>query len=252
VLCEIAHSVETKSMNKVVFLHIPKTAGTTLKTVMQRNYASYEISDLYDQQVDTHALKQRLSDEETKLICGHFDYQKAFQKPSVYTFTFLRNPVDRVISNYLHIVYSDSPIHKKWMQGVQHFPDFLNLPQGANWQSRLLAGYKHNKPPAENTLFAEARETLHRLQFVGLKEEFKHSLYCLCIDLDWVKIWFNHENTLPDRTEFDELKASFSSAIEDANQVDVKIYEVGKEIFEERWRRVSNLEKMQCRLRRVR
>jgi hypothetical protein len=239
-------------MLKVVFLHIPKTAGTTLKTIMQRNYGAGEIANLYSQEVEKAEIEQQLNNPNTHLISGHFDFQPGFINPDLYTFTFLRSPIDRVISNYLHIKYSDTAIHKKWMEDVHEFPDFLKLPQGSNWQSRLLAGYKQRQPLDLETLFKEAISNLNSLNFIGLTEEFKHSLYCLSIDLNWVKIWFKNENTLADRSEFDQIKARFSDQIAAANEIDLNIYELGKKLYEKRWSKMTNLQRMQCRLRRMR
>lgn len=239
-------------MPKVVFLHIPKTAGTTLKTIIERNYGNAEIANLYDQEVAKEEIEEHLNNQNTQLICGHFDFQPNFVNPDLYTFTFLRPPIDRVISNYLHIKNSDSALHKKWMESVHEFPDFLKLPQGANWQSRLLAGYKHREPVNLDTLLQEAQANLNSLNFVGITQEFKHSLYCLSIDLNWVKIWFKNENTLADRSEFDELKAEFSNEIAAANEIDLKIYELGKQRYHKRWSKITNLQRMQCRLRRMR
>ncbi len=239
-------------MPKVVFLHIPKTAGTTLKTIMERNYLEGEIANLYSQKVDEQEIEHHLENQNTQLICGHFDFQPGFNNHDLYTFTFLRPPIDRVISNYLHIKYSDSIIHKKWMEKVNEFADFLKLPQGSNWQSRLLAGYKQREPVDLRTLFQEAQANLNSLNFVGLTEEFKHSLYCLSIDLNWINIWFKNENTLADRSEFEEIKATFSDQIAAANEIDLKIYNLGKQLYENRWSKMTNLQRMQCRLRRMR
>ncbi len=218
---------------------------------MQRNYEEDTIVDLYDQGISLAEIQAALNNPKSRLIEGHIDYQQFFDHSNIYTFTFLRDPIDRVISNYIHIKNSTSELHQQWMKKVNSFPDFLNLPQGSNWQSRFLGGFKNTLPQNDSELFEKASSNLKKLNFVGLTEDFKHSLYCLSLDLNWVRIWYKKENVGGFKSEFEEIRTQYHNEIKAANLVDLELYELGKKRFNERWKQVTNLERMQCRLRRM-
>jgi len=80
-----------------VFLHIQKTAGTSITNALRKRYRDDLIS---------HADYQKLQSEELlhmPFVSGHFGYDYAKELiASRYSFTFLRDPVDRVLSLYWH------------------------------------------------------------------------------------------------------------------------------------------------------
>lgn len=77
-------------MNKFAFVHIPKTGGTTIVNMMKENHSVCH----YDKN------KQPNNPQSYDIFFGHF-YPKTYNDlPLV---TWLRNPVDRMISHYQHL-----------------------------------------------------------------------------------------------------------------------------------------------------
>ncbi len=94
----------TAPAKPLVFLHVPKTAGTSLIELLSRNFAADEVLRV----TDTHrALSEIAGDIDVaiaagkKLICGHFPYAAvAHLGDEVDIVTMLRDPVRRIASLY--------------------------------------------------------------------------------------------------------------------------------------------------------
>lgn len=85
--------------DQLYFLHIPKTAGTTLISLLDLHFAPDEICPI---QLDTkihELIPEKIA--HYRLIRGHLDYDfyKLLAKKPIYI-TMLRDPLERVISLY--------------------------------------------------------------------------------------------------------------------------------------------------------
>ena len=87
-----------------LFLHIPKTAGTTLRSIVDQNLGPVNVLTYYNQ--NSRQLQDNLDAYLTfkpnfRAIIGHFrfGFHKLLNRPSTYI-TFLRHPVARTISQY--------------------------------------------------------------------------------------------------------------------------------------------------------
>lgn len=101
-----------RSNQTVIFLHIPKTAGTTLRSIICRQYESNTIATFFP--VGKYPLKEfkefkkdiEKQVRDIKCLTGHvcmgWQCHELFPQTSTYI-TFLRAPVDRVISLYYFI-----------------------------------------------------------------------------------------------------------------------------------------------------
>jgi Sulfotransferase family len=102
-------SREVQPTDKIVFMHIPKCAGTSFWKSLSAVYGSSCIRHEFFDPVTPGSL------EPYRAICGHFSLHDplydAFKGPFVH-WTILRRPVERVVSNYLYIRRrTDHPQH---------------------------------------------------------------------------------------------------------------------------------------------
>jgi hypothetical protein len=132
----------------LVFLHIPKTAGTSFRHAAERYFGPASVArDYGDGNPATSPLIQgtvfanrstnllpALSDQGIKVLCGHFraaTYMGLLGKHARWC-TFLRDPVQRVISEYKHVVR-----HRGYAETLRHFSQQAGQ---CNKQSRWLKG----------------------------------------------------------------------------------------------------------------
>ena len=100
---QIAMASDTKNERGLIFLHIPKTAGTTLPTVIDRHYlphATYYFYEYPKDRNDFFALSEERR-RELRVLSGHirFGFHRFLSVPVDYI-TLLRDPVDLVMSLY--------------------------------------------------------------------------------------------------------------------------------------------------------
>ncbi len=151
----------------MVFLHIPKTAGSTFQFILEN---SFGVLACHTNHTKKKVFDQADFDLARKLfpglrsISGHnlIDPLR-LSVPDPFYMTFLREPVARVISHY-----QDSVILGK---NTQTFEEFLRgNPELDNLHVKLMAG----DPNLE-----KAKHFLERCAFVGLTEKFDLSLHLL-------------------------------------------------------------------------
>jgi hypothetical protein len=93
----------------VVFLHIAKTAGTSIVHFFRRRLPGDAICSHGDfLQFDGDSADRGRSLADYRFVSGHFGYSDvAALLPDAYSFTFLRDPVDRVLSLYKFCLHAD-------------------------------------------------------------------------------------------------------------------------------------------------
>lgn len=94
---------------KVVFLHIAKTAGTSITHFFSSRMPAHSICSHGDFLAFPRRSGAPLrSLAQYQFISGHFGYSDiAYLLPQAYSFTFLRDPVDRVLSFYRFCLHPD-------------------------------------------------------------------------------------------------------------------------------------------------
>ena len=91
-----------KKNKLLVFLHIPKTGGTTLTEIIERQIG---VNHFYDVKKDIRKAVKFIDDKEIKCIKGHmpFGIHKYIKKSCKYI-TMVRDPFDTAISSYYYIL----------------------------------------------------------------------------------------------------------------------------------------------------
>lgn len=226
------------SEEAVIFLHLPKTAGTTLNRLIEWEYPLFEmysIDPVFFTWSAAHLRK--LSPDRLKKIRmfkGHmtFGLHEVLPQPATYI-TVLRDPVDRVISAYYFMrSYKLHPLYWKLRRGNWTLEDFVRRSQRDNVQSKIIAGSDY-KLPCTREIAEKAKHNLrHHFSVVGLSERFEESLALMKLRFGWKLSSYSSFNVTRSRPKKHDLPKSTLDLIHEKNALDMELYECGKQIFE--------------------
>ena len=203
---------------KLVYVHVPKCAGTTVITALRGVYGDTMYHD-----ADFRRIKQRhlawrwsnalplvenkLSIEDSQCVAGHFTWKKYayLQWPM---FIFLRNPFDRSISQY--------SIGNN--REVVTFQEYVKA--GANSIARMVGD-------------------LDRYFFVGIQEHFEESMqmleYFAGIQFTWPLVYRNHHKRDKYVLSKEDHKVLVENSTDDImlyDQARVRFYQQRAEYYE--------------------
>jgi hypothetical protein len=238
---------------KIVFIHIPKTAGTSLTRTIDKNYPAQKVRSLYNPETYAIDIPRELKDPDVQVVYGHFVFDSNWLQGADYIFTFLRHPVHRVVSNYLHLRRSSTPVHKEWMKDVENIYGLLDHKQTFNMMTRRLGGFVEIGPFKADLEGArkKAIENMQKMNLIGITEQYEESLLILSKDLGWKHLRQPHHNVSPERDEFNLLVKEAYDAIAEKNALDMEIYEIGKEMLAGRMREINLFDKLNFRIKKL-
>jgi hypothetical protein len=225
-----------------IFLHIPKTAGTTLNHIMERHYPPHQIFSFGP--VDGVEAFTQLPLEQRhafRLVRGHMAFGlHAYVRPPYRYFTMLRKPVERVISYYYFMLerpehYLHNSLHENRM-GLEAFVASGWSTMAENAQTRMLSGVYHGPPgfgELDETVLEAAKRNL-REQFVtvGLTERFDESLLLLRRYLGWNKIYYQRQNVTRKRPSRRQISPQTLAVIRAHNQLDLELYDYARALMD--------------------
>jgi len=234
----------------LIFLHIPKTAGTTLRSVVRRQFLPAHIHAVDDDNwVVANTRLSTLADEQRRTlrcVIGHFPYgvHAYLPRPARYV-TMLRDPVEWSLSFYSVIsggkVNMHIPILRKVAQeGIElrDFPRFLIDNGLTDPQTRAIGGFVDVArmappyPPLPPNALHHAKDNLNRdFSVVGLVEKFDESLVLLKTILNWSNVHYRWQNATDKRVRREDVPDALIDEIKGCHPRDVKLYETAASRF---------------------
>jgi hypothetical protein len=220
----------------VIFLHIPKAAGSTLLRILDRYYSKDSIFEIVGSRLqETMAEFTSLPAArraEIMLLRGHmpFGLHEYLPQPTTYI-TMLRDPAARVVSGYhfarkrpAHYLYE--PINGKNLD-IERFVSTGVTTETDNGQLRLLTGHIDDIENGGCTrqLLDQAKSNLSKhFAVVGLSERFDESLLLMKRKLGWNRLpLYLKRNVAKQRPP--ELPQHVLSTIHKHNELDYELYE---------------------------
>lgn len=220
----------------LIFLHIPKTAGTTLNRIIEWQYNPLSIftMDPYRIRATPERLRQlpEARRRRLRMVRGHFYYGVHEYLPQGSTYiTMLREPVARFLSAYYFLQRRPlHPMHRKVKTERIGVEDFIRLtPQRQNLQTSLVAGIKSNGKCEASTLEIAKENLVKSFSVVGLSERFEESLMLIAKTFDWQIPFYESRKVSKTRPK---IEPSAVEMIKEHNQLDLELYEFGKGLFE--------------------
>jgi len=241
----------SSSPNKYLFIHIPKTAGSLINGLIEQLFLPEEcllflfndgFYDRYKRHLEANQPKQ------FKFFAGHLSYDLSHLVDADYKITFLRNPVDRVLSNYFFwrkIYINCNPTIEdfngnpcplidydlSWEEDLlRHLAapainslDFINL---QTWQ---LAFNIYNRPHeigSDREVLSMAKQHLDDFNFVGIYERLNSDLGRLFKEQGWqLPEQLERKNATVERKQISEVDSHIIDVIRSKNALDIELYD---------------------------
>ncbi len=218
----------------LVSVHIPKTAGTSFRSILKQVYGEQAVKRLdIDLQFETIRLEeqlfeQRKLDKKLKVVHGHFSpalLQKYFRiDPQIPFVTWLRDPVERVVSNYFYL-------EKRLKEELQEEQKGLNILSKMQRSLVEYANVELNRNRMSKFLKGKA---LHDFLFVGIQEYYSEDLRQLAGLLGWQGFQEPRHNVTGRQKR--EVTSEEMDAIARLNEKDLAIYEEALDLRRQRIR----------------
>ncbi len=225
----------------LIFLHIPKTAGTTLAGILRDQHLTHATlhADGYSRLAGLTPQQRR----DARLLLGHLPFggHQYFSQPATYI-TLLRDPVERVLSHYCHVLRElqggDPSCHPWAWEGPDlALSDYLRLGFGErdNWQTRMLAGAAATDADVCNrAAFEQAKRNLTaRFAVAGLTERFEETVVLLQRRFGWGLPYYVKENVGANRLDRTQVPEDVMGVIQRQNEWDQELYAFAAARFEE-------------------
>jgi hypothetical protein len=250
-------TARTEGSPLYLFLHQYKTAGTTLWRHLSPNFPGGSQLFLSGERIgldiskrDGHPavpgfVRDRVDDfvvhnssARTRLLMGHFVY------PGIHAlvpgakdpryFTFLRHPVERVVSLYWFLKYaSDSHWHHELVDANWSMDEWFERTRALwahNGQTRHMLVGMHETACRErelnSRLLSDAMRTLDEFWFVGLTETFDRDCGFLLGRLGARK--FAKKNAIRVNSRKQAVSRDAYTRIAAANELDMELYEYAR------------------------
>lgn len=248
-----------KSETTLIFLHIPKAAGSTLARIIRQQYNHGKVLDTYpgkfrEQCAGMSALERArfrynyvksMPESDLRSVSaflGHegIGFHELFPQPTTYI-TMLRDPVDRVLSYYYYV--HQSPHHRMYGKVVENemsLEDFIgNSADNSeldNSQTKYLAGLETpclHQGEYGDELLDKAKQNIEQyFTAVGLTERFNESLILFKRRLGWSMPYYIRANVTQKRLGHQEIPETILRMIQEKNALDMALYEYITERFQ--------------------
>ncbi|MBE6441233.1 MAG: calcium-binding protein [Desulfovibrio desulfuricans] len=226
------------------FFHLPRTAGTTLNGILRDNFAPGEVLSIYTRE-DYERYREVDSDvlDGLRLIQGHIMPQ-SMEPPTLYNrrvrlFTFVREPVARLVSEYRFLrswpqnhmfayLNGNAVSFRRYLTGEEHQ---LRL-RGRNFMTHSLAG-RHCGISDADALELARRHLETSICFCGVQERFDESLLLLADVMGLQRCFYEPRNALR-REAVLEISAEDRALAAELNRADAALHRYALALLERR------------------
>jgi len=233
-----------------LFIHSPKTAGTSFISVLEKQiyFSRFErinpTRKIHPKKFleSCSELIQSITENKfsnIEMIGGHFAYgiHRSVKAETEYL-TILRNPVDRVLSEYFYMkqkgFYHQNLIHSEKLD----IKDYLFHPETFylnNLQTRLISGISYDE--GDNITEHHYQTALKHLKdflVVGLTEQLSKTLALCYLKLSWDRLpVLSRSNVNKEKPAVELLSTDTIDRIRERERFDIRLYKEAETIFED-------------------
>lgn len=230
----------------LIFIHIPKAAGTTLDGIIRRHFPKNDIFSIDGTQRTLAEFKQFPEEKMQSIMCltGHmpFGLHEYLPRRCIYI-TLIRNPVDRIISEYYYIKRNPGHfLYDKVTSNNMPLHDFCSNYAAnilSNLQTGLISGRIElevgisNREFSNDILEIAKKNICEYFTIAGVTERFDEMLILCKRFFGWRNIYYIKRNVTKDRPSTTDIPEETLRLIEAANELDIELYNFTKQKFSE-------------------
>jgi hypothetical protein len=243
--------------NLLAFVHIPKCAGGTVINMLATAYSRPALHDAGNYMTGPEGSERKLTRRPGgwqqwerrggRVTAGHVPYgvYRQFVPRGTRYMTFLREPVDRVLTHYYNHVRRRDPgsdpttidqpnaVDTRIRTASMEEAFELRLPVLCNFATRFICGHPSSTKELPDGALEDAKANLRDFEFVGLQERFEESIVLLQRMLGLPMTTYVNRHVSVGRPAVEEISEEERLLILEHNQLDLELYAFGKQLFEE-------------------
>jgi hypothetical protein len=240
--------MDNKNPDLLISVHIYKTAGSTFHSILDRHIKKEEV--VYANFIGIPEVESMLRNNETidkekiRLIHGHFPYgwHKYFNRNCKYI-TFLREPVERIVSDYHYNKCSRFGHNYKFAStmSLQEYVDVPELIDLDNGMTRFVSGdFETPYGQLTNKTLEKAIVNIDNdFIFVGITERFDESIILFAELVKFRKIYYESKNITSKKSN--KTDSGILNHIREKNKFDIQLYEYALKKFEKDYQNIPDL-----------
>ena len=241
----LAETGRDTAAKALVFLHVPKAAGSTLTWIVERQYPADRSLRLEGERLSEKykVFEAMAVSMRRRLLCvaGHMPYGVHRWLPQGARYiTMLRHPVEWTLSFHSYIQRMPFFEHDPDLAafrgardlGLDDFVDFLIRSNMVDMQTRAISGaselvnFLPPYDPLKNDALKRAKRNLRsNFECVGVVERFDESLLLMKRKLGWHKIYYRRLNVGEGRDGRASLPPATLNRILECHRRDVVLYD---------------------------
>ncbi len=215
----------------LIFLHIPKTGGRSLQSILLRKYSRHEVLlNAHEESIDWRSWPDERK-RGIRYMQGHFIFGAHQDLPQECSYvTMLREPIDRVISLFYYLKRNTRhPLNRVIVERKMDLETFITSgisDEVNNNQTRLVSGASDMR---EDEMLDIAKEHIdNRFAIAGVMEHFDETLVLLKKQIGLRNIFYGIRNQTINRPAKDQEPAHTLQLINEHNRADIELYAYAK------------------------
>jgi hypothetical protein len=212
-------------MSENIFIHIPKTGGTTLNTAMNNSYWQTRPDFNY----------RHIDPDKGSNAGDIFDSTTNDQYKDHTVFMMIRHPADRLLSEY-YFIHHRKEFTDLLQPRIWNIEDYIKHPQTRNYITGFLRGKRmYDVNPVNELDLNEVKRAIEKIPVnVGLFERYSDSLayFSNVTGIEWDTELEIKRATLK-RPKISEVSKEIIEMIEEYNSLDMELYRFCEKRFNE-------------------
>jgi len=232
----------------ILFIHIPKTAGTTLSFILEQHYGPEHVFACHPERWVSGKTPEDFKDlpaqerEQYQVIRGHFVFGIHENLRDLFTYVAVfREPVDRVVSHYYYARRrKDHYLHKRIVAENLSLKDYVAKGLSVemdNGQTRMVVGQAGLEVPFGECPPEFLETAKHNLKTyfgaVGTSERFDDMLVLLKEQFGWSMPFYINWKVTQNRPNQADISPDVVKVIHQYNAIDLEIHRYANELLDE-------------------